>query len=393
MDGSCAFEVGVLRGISEVPSNEWDWCACSEARDGRPFDPFTTHRFLKSLEDSGSVGGHSGWTPLHLVARSGGRAAAAMPLYAKTNSAGEYVFDYGWANAFEHAGGSYYPKLQSSVPFTPASGRRFLTAPGMETEGIEALSAAAVQLSTRNGLSSLHITFCTESEVKAVDGLGFLHRTGEQFHWRNRNYSRFDDFLSDLSARKRKNINRERRRAREFGGEIKALTGSEIREEHWDAFWIFYQDTGSRKWGTPYLTREFFSRIHETMRGDVLLIMCEREGRYVAGALNFIGRDTLFGRYWGCTEHHYCLHFEACYYQAIEFAIANGLSRVEAGAQGPHKLARGYMPVETHSLHWITNPGFRRAVGEFLEEEAKMVRSEMEYLSEAGPFRNGGGAE
>ena len=387
MDGSDVFEVNVLRRISDVDASEWDACACPEASTGRPNDPFTTHRFLKALEDSGSAAGSAGWIPLHLMARSGGRAVAAMPLYAKTNSAGEFVFDYGWAHAFERAGGRYYPKLQSSVPFTPATGRRFLTVPGMEKTGIEALSKAALEISESNGLSSFHITFCTCDEVRVAERLGFLHRTGEQFHWRNPGYSNFDEYLSGLSSRKRKNIRRERRRASEFGGTIHALTGDRIREEHWDAFWEFYQDTGSRKWGSPYLSRTFFDCIHETMRDDTLLVMCERNGRFIAGALNFIGRDALFGRYWGCIEDHYCLHFEACYYQAIEFAIANGFARVEAGAQGPHKLARGYMPVATHSLHWIKEPSFREAVRNFLDDETAEVQREIDMLSEMGPFK------
>ena len=382
-----AIEVAALGNIGEADATDWDACACPESATGRPTDPFTTHRFLKALEDSGSVGRESGWVPFHLLATEGGEAIAAMPLYAKYNSAGEFVFDYGWADAFERAGGRYYPKLQASVPFTPTTGRRFLTRPGKEREGAWALSQAAVRLVADNGLSSLHVTFCTEDEACAGEEIGFLRRVGEQFHWQNRGYCDFEDFLSDLAARKRKNIRRERRRAFEFGGRIETLSGDQIGQEHWDAFWLFYQDTGSRKWGMPYLTRSFFAEAHRSMRDDILLIMCERNGRYIAGALNFIGRDTLFGRYWGCTEMHSCLHFEVCYYQAIEYAIAEGMKRVEAGAQGPHKLARGYMPAAVHSLHWIAEARFREAVANFLELEAAEVNREMEALTSAGPFK------
>ena len=382
--------VSVHRRISEIPEAEWDACACPEARDGgRPNDPFTTHRFLKALEDSGSVGEMSGWDPVHIVLRRSGRVAAVMPLYAKHHSQGEYVFDHGWANAFSQAGGDYYPKLQATVPFTPATGRRFLTRPNLDPEGFGALASSAIELLSQNGLSSLHVTFCTEEEAETGRKAGFLHRTGEQFHWMNDNYSSFGEFLQALSSRKRRNIRQERSRANGFGGTIRLLTGSDIRPDHWDAFWEFYQDTGSRKWGTPYLTRRFFEEIHDTMRRDILLIMCERNGRPIAGALNFVGSGTLYGRYWGCVEHHNCLHFEVCYYRAIEFAIGNRLGRVEAGAQGPHKLARGYMPVKIHSLHWIAHPAFRKAVLEYLEVENQEVSRVLEVLSGLGPFRKG----
>ncbi|MGV6812239.1 MAG: GNAT family N-acetyltransferase [Brevirhabdus sp.] len=381
-------EITVLSSISQIEAAEWDACACPEASSGaRPFDPFTTHRFLAALERSGSVGAGTGWTPRPLVARKGGQAIACAPLYLKGNSQGEYIFDHNWAHAYEHAGGRYYPKMQVAVPFTPATGRRFLVRPGHEVEGTGALVQAAVQLGTENGLSSLHITFCTEAEAIAGEAMGLMRRSSQQFHWVNDGYGRFDDFLASLSSRKRKNIRKERQAAQGFGGTIHALTGDQIQPEHWDAFWTFYQDTGARKWGTPYLTRDFFHEAQDSLRDDILLVLAERDGHYVAGALNLIGRDTLFGRYWGATEHHPFLHFELCYYQAIDFAIANDMARVEAGAQGEHKLARGYLPTATHSLHWIGEPGFRDAVAKYLEAEREAVDEEIEILTSYGPFR------
>jgi uncharacterized protein len=391
MDGGERIEVTVLGGLDEVPAAEWDACASPGA--GRPADPFTTHRFLKALEDSGSVGARTGWTPRHLVARAGGQAIAVMSLYAKSHSQGEYIFDHNWAHAWERAGGQYYPKLQVAVPFTPATGRRFLTRPGHEAEGRAAVLQGALALAEQSRVSSLHITFCTAEEAAWGESLGLLARTTQQFHWQNRGYADFDAFLADLASRKRKAIRRERARARAFGGEIVPLTGDALRPEHWDAFWRFYQDTGGRKWGRPYLTRAFFDRVQATMRDDVLLLLARRRGRWVAGALNLIGADTLFGRYWGCIEDHDCLHFELCYYQAIDWAIAHGLARVEAGAQGEHKLARGYLPVATHSLHWIADPGFARAVAQYLKAEASAVDQEIEVLTAYGPFRRGEAAE
>ncbi len=379
--------VSVHTDIGTIPAEEWDSCAGADATCERPHDPFTTHRFLNGLEVSGSVGEASGWHPIHLVAHENGTAIAAMPLYVKYNSQGEFVFDHGWANAFMRAGGSYYPKLQAAVPFTPVPGRRFLARPGKEQAGFEALATTAASIAEKNSLSSLHITYCTSSEANAGKQFGFLCRTGNQFTWTNEGYGCFEEFLSALTSRKRRNIRKERRIASRFGGRILAVTGTDIEPEHWDAFWMFYQDTGMRKWGIPYLTREFFSIVHDTMREDVLLILCERDGRLIAGALNFIGRDTLFGRYWGCIEHHPCLHFEVCYYQAIEFAIAQGLRRVDAGAQGEHKLARGYMPAEVHSLHWIANASFRRAVSEYLDDESKEMEHAIDVMAEAGPFK------
>jgi predicted N-acyltransferase len=312
-----------------------------------------------------------------------------MPLYAKSHSQGEYIFDWNWADAFERAGGRYYPKLQAAVPFTPVTGRRFLTKPGWEGPGRAALIRAMVQIAADNRLSSAHVTFCTAEEAEAGAAQGFLRRKSQQFHWQNDGYADFDGFLAALASRKRKAIRKERATAAAFGGSIRRLTGDALLPGHWDAFWAFYQDTGSRKWGRPYLTRAFFDEIQAAMRDDVLLVLAERGGRPVAGALNFIGRDALFGRYWGAVEDHPFLHFECCYYQAVDFAIARGLARVEAGAQGEHKLARGYLPVETHSLHWIADASFRAAVARFLDAEAQAVGQEIEVLTDYGPFRRG----
>ncbi|WP_417242358.1 GNAT family N-acetyltransferase [Celeribacter sp.] len=365
-----------------------DWDACARAPEaGRAPDPFTTHRFLKALEDSGSVGGRSGWMPRYIGARQNGTLIAVAPGYLKSHSQGEYVFDFAWAEAYENAGGHYYPKLQIAVPFTPVTGRRLMARAGFDAIGQAALIEGAVSVASQNGLSSVHITFCTDTETDTGQQTGLLSRIGQQFHWINRGYASFDGFLNDLSSRKRKNIRKERETAQGFGGEIVRLTGEAIQPAHWDAFWDFYQDTGDRKWGTPYLTRAFFDHVHDTMRDDILLVFALRDGIPVAGALNFIGQETLFGRYWGCTEHHPCLHFELCYYQAIDYAIEHGLSRVEAGAQGEHKLARGYMPSPTHSLHWIADAGFRRAVAEYLNAERAAVGHEVDVLTAYGPFK------
>ncbi|MDE3123680.1 MAG: N-acetyltransferase [Paracoccaceae bacterium] len=382
-------EITTLSGVAEMPAADWDACACPEAATGRPVDPFTTHRFLTALERSGSVGRGTGWDPHPLVARAGDDIIAVAPLYVKSHSQGEYIFDFNWAHAYENAGGRYYPKLQVAVPFTPATGRRFLTRPGMEDTGRAALVEGMVRLASNNRLSSAHVTFCTEAEAEAGAAMGLMSRLTQQFHWTNAGYADFDAFLATLSSRKRKAIRKERATAQAFGGTIHALTGDAIEPEHWDAFWRFYQDTGSRKWGTPYLTRAFFDEMQATMRDDILLVMAERNGRWVAGAMNFIGRDTLYGRYWGCIEDHPCLHFELCYHQAIDFAIAHGLPKVEAGAQGEHKLARGYLPVPVHSLHWIADKGFRDAIDRYLEAERNAVDEEIEVLTAYGPFRRG----
>ena len=389
-----AIEIHVLPDLGQIDAAEWDACACPETADGGPpDDPFTTHRFLRALEVSGSVGERSGWQPQHLVAKSGDEVIACAPMYAKGHSQGEYIFDHNWAQAWERTGHDYYPKLQLAVPFTPATGRRFLLRPGHEEVGFRALVQAAVQITEQNDLSSLHVTFCTPEEREAGAALGLMARSSQQYHWFNAGsagmdeYADFDGFLAALSSRKRKTIRREREVAQGFGGEINSYTGDAIQPHHWDAFWRFYQDTGARKWGSPYLTRAFFDEVQAHMRDDVLLVLAERDGEAVAGALNFIGRDVLYGRYWGCTEHHPMLHFELCYYQAIDHAIARGLSRVEAGAQGDHKLARGYLPVTCHSLHHIPNEGFRRAVAQFLAAEARAVEQDIEVLTAYGPFR------
>ncbi|MEC9345292.1 MAG: GNAT family N-acetyltransferase [Pseudomonadota bacterium] len=371
--------------IGSVAASEWDACAGYR-------NPFVSHAFLKALEESGSASAEEGWMPQHLVLEDpSGRVVGAMPMYVKSHSQGEYVFDHGWANALERAGGRYYPKLQVSVPFTPATGPRLLVRPDVDfDETARMLLQGGIEVATRYRVSSLHITFLTGREAELARGMGLLYRTGEQFHWINRDYADFDAFLEDLSSRKRKAIRKERREALEGGIEVDCLTGSDIGEHHWDAFFRFYMDTGSRKWGRPYLNRRFFSLLGERMGEKVLLVLARREGRYIAGALNLIGTETLFGRYWGCVEDHRFLHFELCYYQAIDWAIAHGLARVEAGAQGPHKLARGYLPVTTHSVHWIADAGFRRAVADYLEHERREVEQEIAYLDRHSPFRKAG---
>ncbi|MGR3462491.1 MAG: GNAT family N-acetyltransferase [Roseovarius sp.] len=374
--------------IHAIGAGPWDACACPEAGgDGRPGDPFTTHRFLAALEDSGSVGPGSGWHPHHLTVTRADEVIACAPLYLKGHSQGEYIFDHAWADAYERAGGRYYPKAQIAVPFTPVTGRRLLTRPGNEDEGRAALLHGATALAAQNRLSSLHVTFCTDDEETAGGRAGLLTRQTQQYHWHNRGYRDFDDFLADLSSRKRKTIRKERARAQGFGGEIVSLTGDEIRPAHWQAMWDFYQDTGARKWGIPYLTRAFFDLAQDRLRDDVLMVLALRGGRPVAGAMNLIGRSALFGRYWGCAEHHPCLHFELCYYRAMDFAIEHGLQRVEAGAQGEHKLARGYLPRATHSLHWLRDPGFAEAVAQYLDAERAAVEEEIEILTGYGPFR------
>ncbi len=353
------------------------------------YNPFVAHAFLKCLEDAGCVGRRSGWVPQHLtVADPAGGLAGCMPAYVKTHSQGEYVFDHGWAEAYGRAGGQYYPKLQVAVPFSPVPGPRLLVKPGPQSErNARLLGAGAIELAKRLELSSVHVTFAQEAEWDLLAGLGYLKRTDQQFHWLNQGYATFDDFLGGLSSRKRKAIRKERTQATSAGLTIVHLQGPEITEAHWDAFFAFYMDTGSRKWGRPYLNRKFFSALGQTMSDRCLLIFAMRDRRPVAGALNLIGGDCLYGRYWGATEQHPCLHFEICYYQAIDYAIGHRLARVEAGAQGEHKLARGYMPAATYSAHWIADPGLRRAVARYLEEERRAVAEHREMLAEYGPYR------
>ncbi|MEQ9640818.1 MAG: GNAT family N-acetyltransferase [Alphaproteobacteria bacterium] len=373
-----------LNRIADVPAAEWDACAGTE-------NPFVSHAFLSALEDSGCVRPETGWGPYHLLMEDeDGHAVGAVPMYLKGHSQGEYIFDHGWANALERAGGRYYPKLLVAVPFVPASGPRLLVRPGPnETEIREHLITGSIEAAKQLGTSTLHFNFVTEPEWQRLGARGLLQRTGEQFHWYNRDYESFDGFLDDLSSRKRKTIRKERRAAMESDIEIEVYQGDTLREEHWDAFYRFYMDTGSRKWGRPYLNRQFFSLVSERMGERIALIMCRRNGAWIAGALNFVGSDCIYGRHWGCVEDHRFLHFEACYYRAIDYAIEHKLARVEAGAQGPHKLARGYLPTHIYSAHWIENPSFRRAVEDYLEHERAEVDREIEYLEDYAPFRKG----
>ncbi|KPF80230.1 hypothetical protein IP88_00710 [alpha proteobacterium AAP81b] len=374
----------VLTAAADLPAAHWNACAGTD-------NPFTRHEFFASLEASGSAGPRTGWQAAHIVVDGDdGAPVGIMPAYLKSHSQGEYVFDHGWADAFERAGGRYYPKLQCSVPFTPATGPRLLL---RDPAAAPILLAAAETLARTNRLSSVHATFVSPDQQPLFEAQGWLRRVGEQFHWSNDGYTGFDDFLGALASRKRKAIRREREGALASGVSIEHLTGSDLTEAAWDAFWDFYQDTGARKWGRPYLTRRFFSLIGEAMPERVLLMLASRGGRPVAGALNFIGGDCLYGRYWGSIEDIPFLHFELCYYQAIEWAIAHGLARVEAGAQGQHKLARGYRPVATVSMHYIPDRGFRAAVADFVAHEGAMIEADIEALDMATPFRRGSGPE
>jgi len=367
----------VYGSVGALPADEWDALAGDD-------NPFVSHAFLSALEDSGSVGPGTGWAPAPIaIADGAGRLAAALPSYLKSHSQGEYVFDHSWADAWHRAGGRYYPKLQIAAPFTPATGPRLL----LGDAGLaEPLLRAAQGLCVEHGFSSAHATFIEPAQLPFFEDAGWLIRNDIQFHWENRDYADFDAFLAALSSRKRKAVRKERAEA-QAGLEIRHLTGDEIEPEHWDAFWVFYQDTGARKWGSPYLTREAFTLLGERMGDRVLLILAYDEGRPIAGALNLIGKSALYGRYWGCTMHKPFLHFELCYYQAIDAAIRLGLRRVEAGAQGGHKLARGYEPVRTWSAHWIADAGFREAVADFLARERRGVAEEQMFLGERTPFR------
>ncbi|HMO28249.1 GNAT family N-acetyltransferase [Enterovirga sp.] len=385
-------EIRIARSLGAVEAADWD--ACANPPEGAPpgldetHNPFVSHAFLSALEESGCVGGRSGWTPLHLlVADADGKLAAAAPCYAKSHSMGEYVFDGGWADAYERAGGRYYPKLQVAVPFTPVTGPRLLVQPDAGPEAHEALVGGLKALQGRIGASSTHVTFISAEESRALAQDGYLVRTDKQFHWLDEGYGDFETFLSALASRKRKVIRRERREALADGITIAHVTGRDITEAHWDAFFAFYMDTGSRKWGRPYLNRRFFSLVGERMAERILLVIASRNGRPIAGAINFIGDRALYGRNWGCIEDHPFLHFEVCYYQAIDFALARGLRRVEAGAQGEHKLARGYRPVTTHSAHDIADPNFRRAVADYLVRERSHVAAVQAEYEEALPYR------
>ncbi len=376
MDASIIAEIA--SGVSAIDAAQWD-----ALNDG---NPFTSYAFLSALETSGSVGAGSGWSPAPILIRDeAGAISGALPAYLKSHSQGEYVFDHHWADAYERAGGQYYPKLQIAAPFSPVPGPRLLLRDPSLAPHILAAAEAVVQ---QNGLSSAHATFVEEAQLPAFAAADWLIRTGTQFHWRNDGYADFDDFLAALSSRKRKAIRKERAGAN-AAVEILILTGAEITREHWDAFWIFYQDTGARKWGRPYLSRAFFDQIGAKMGDAVVLFLALMDGQLVAGALNFVGPDCLYGRYWGCAQDVPFLHFELCYYRAIEYAIEHGLARVEAGAQGEHKLARGYVPVPTYSAHYIADPGFRRAIADFLVREKAAVAREIEFLGEMAPFKRG----
>jgi uncharacterized protein len=395
----------VTNSIGEVAGAAWDACANpgsgapitspgatrADCTSNKNYNPFISHAFLHALESSDSVRARVGWQPMHLLANDAdGTLVGAVPCYVKSHSRGEYVFDHGWAEAYERAGGSYYPKLQVSVPFTPAAGRRLLVRPGSQSEAVRTgLADALIEICGGCKASSVHVTFSTESEWQLLGSRGYLRRMDQQFHWENAGYDSFDAFLGALSSRKRKTIRRERTDAFADGISVHWLTGSDLTEGVWDAFFEFYMETGSRKWGRPYLTRSFYSLIGERMPDRILLVMARRHGRWIAGAINFIGGDTLFGRHWGAIEHHPFLHFELCYYQAIQYAIEHKLARVEAGAQGEHKLARGYMPTATYSAHYIFDPGLRRAIDDYLKRERAYVAAAGEELTQAAPFRKG----
>jgi predicted N-acyltransferase len=383
----------VANAIGDVAAEAWDACANPASENGpfSDYNPFISHDFLSSIEQSGSARNRSGWQPMHLLAEApGGRLIGCVPCYAKSHSQGEYVFDHGWADAYERAGGSYYPKLQVAVPFTPARGRRLLVRPAANAEVVRGLLADGLaEVCRHSNTSSVHVTFPTEEEWQFLGTRGYLQRTHRQFHWANAGYATFDDFLATLASRKRKTIRRERTDAVESGITLHQLTGSDLTESVWDVFFEFYMETGSRKWGRPYLTRSFYSIVGEKMADRILLVMAKRNGQWIAGAINFIGSDTLFGRHWGCAEHHPFLHFEVCYYQAIDYAIAHKLTYVEAGAGGQHKISRGYMPVTTYSAHYIADPALHRAIADFLTQERAHVAAEVDELAETSPYRKG----
>ncbi|MEO1408058.1 MAG: GNAT family N-acetyltransferase [Pseudomonadota bacterium] len=382
-----AYHLNIVQSLAEIERDHWDAVANPP---GSRYDPFLSWDFLEALEATRAVSPDTGWTPCHLTIQGlGSKIRGALPLYAKTHSRGEFVFDHAWADALERGGGSYYPKLLSAVPFTPVTGRRRLVPAGPDAERLKlALLSGALQIASENNFSSVHINFVESKEADVLSENGLLHRTDQQFHWVNYGYEDFDAFLAALSSAKRKNLRKERRKAAE-GLTFVHLTGDDITEAHWDAFFRFYIDTGSRKWGAPYLNRDTFSLLGERMSDRILLVFAMDDGVPIAGALNLIGSDTLYGRYWGCIAPRPMLHFEVCYYQAIDYTISNGLKYVEAGAQGGHKLARGYAPVTTHSAHWIAHPSFREAIADYLERERDAVASDQDYLRERTPFKKG----
>jgi predicted N-acyltransferase len=384
-------QVRAVPGMARFDAAEWDACATSPETLGagdETFNPFTCHAFLSALEEAGCVSRRTGWLPLHVRVEREGRLVGAAPCYLKSHSQGEYVFDHGWADAYERAGGSYYPKLQVSVPFTPVTGPRFLIAPGEDPDTAAAALVAGLRaLRAETEASSIHVTFARAREAEQAQALGMLPRIDQQFHWENEGYAAFDDFLGALASRKRKAIKRERREALSQGITVEHKTGADITEADWDAFYEFYQDTSARKWGRPYLNRTFFSLIGARMPERILLVIAKNAGRPIAGAINFIGDTALYGRNWGCIEDHPFLHFEVCYYQAIDFAIARGLKRVEAGAQGEHKLARGYRPVPMHSAHDIADPALARAVADYLKRERSHVNAAIAEYAAMSPFR------
>jgi predicted N-acyltransferase len=395
MNDSSEFEslsVRIVPSIHEIDAGTWDRCARVGADDE---NPFVRHAFFSALEDSGSCTARTGWQPQHVaVEADDGTVLACAPVYLKDHSYGEYVFDWGWANAYERAGGRYYPKLQCAVPFTPVTGPRLMTPPGLsETADRELkriLIAGMIELADRQDVSSLHVTFPDETDFEIMEDVGLLPRFGQQYHWQNDGYETFDAFLDALSSRKRKNIRKEREKANSCGVDIFTVQGDEITERHWDAFYRFYRMTSDRKWGQAYLTRSFFDLMTERMGDQVVLIMGEEDGELVCGALNLLGGDTLYGRNWGTVVHYPMLHFEVCYYRAIDFAIAHKLAWVEAGAQGPHKLQRGYLPRKTYSAHWIADGGFRAAVDNYLRQERDAVEHDVEALTDLGPFKRTG---
>ncbi|WP_315928087.1 GNAT family N-acetyltransferase [Mesorhizobium sp. SP-1A] len=385
------FSVRIAAGVGAFTEAEWNGLTGTSKGSGSGYNPFLSYAFLTSLEDAGCAVPRTGWQGNHIrLETSDGRLVGAIPCYAKSHSQGEYVFDHGWADALERAGGNYYPKLQCAVPFTPVTGPRLLVARGEDEASVKAGLAAGLKVVTdKLGISSAHVTFAPHGDVETLEAAGYLHRTDQQFHFLNEGFSTYDDFLATLASRKRKALKKERREALAGGIAVDWLTGSDLTERVWDDFFAFYMDTGGRKWGRPYLNRRFFSLVGERMADDILLVMARRDGRYIAGAINFIGSDALYGRNWGCIEDHPFLHFEVCYHQAIDFAIARKLKVVEAGAQGEHKLARGYRPVTMHSAHYIAHPGLRRAVADYLLRERREVAQMGTYLEEHTPFRKG----